>query len=797
MLSDLFDSGAQNNSVAQTARETASHSMVLANVVLIVAVPTPLRRTFDYLPAANQRLPSPGCRVRVPFGKASTKANKHGATSSSAATRMGIVVGYRAFSEFSPLKSIVAVIDDTPLLGDDMLFLCRWAARYYQFDLGATFQAALPKQLREEAPAQLPSKTYWRLSRRGKGLPSPPNLSRAKRQNEAMALLQSVVPLDEGMAHKVLSTLGVTRQTLKALQAKQLVEVFEKPPTVLTCSAKPAPYGLTDEQHQCLSAICDHPFEEAKTALPHHYSVHLVEGATGSGKTEVYLQLIALALAEGKQVLVLIPEIGLSPQTLSRFTERFEATIAVLHSGMNDTERCEGWLLAREGIADIVIGTRSAVFVPMPRLGLMIIDEEHDISFKQQDSGLPYHARDLAVVRAHQRNIPLLLGTATPSLESLNNALTGRYQHHRLQARAGAAEPPTCELLDIRQQPLRDGLSPQALQAVMETLVRGEQALIFINQRGFAPTLMCHDCGWLANCAHCDARMTLHRQPMYLHCHHCDHRAVVPKVCPHCQSHNLIDEGCGSEKVELGIQTWLQESRLQTSDGNVPVIRIDRDTTQRKHALAMHLSKVNEGKPCVLVGTQMLAKGHHFPKVTLVVVVEIDGGLFSADFRGPERMGQLLMQVAGRAGRESLPGRVLIQTHHSQHPWLQTLVSQGYSPFARHLLEERQMAQMSPFSFLAVFRAESEQPHLALQVLESIKQKLLQEQPSTPDSQLLGPMPAAMERRQKRYRFVLQLKYRHRGLLQSTLNAVMTKLEEGRWPKSVRWQLDVDPQDWM
>lgn len=787
-MPDLFDDSELDLVAALPSRGQTHENLILANVVLIVAVPTPLRRTFDYSPVANQPLPPLGCRVRVPFG--GPKKKQTGVIST--ATRMGIVVGYRASSEFSPLKSILAVIDTSPVLNDDTFFLCRWASNYYQFGLGATLQAALPKLLRDESPAQLPSVTHWRLSRMGKGLPTPPNLSRAKRQNEALLLLQQASLLDVGIPQKQLSKLGVTRQTLLALQNKQLIEEFEQTPSAQICSSYPAPYGLTTEQAQCLSAVCETSFEEGKTPLPKTFSVHLVEGATGSGKTEIYLQLMALALAEGKQVLVLIPEIGLSPQTLARFTKRFDAKIVVLHSGLNDTERKDGWLLARAGIADIVIGTRSAVFVPMPRLGLMIIDEEHDTSFKQQEGGLPYHARDLAVIRAHRLNIPLLLGTATPSLESLNNALTGKYQHHLLKARAGAAKPPTYELLDIRQQPLRDGLSPQALRSIEETLARGEQALIFINQRGFAPALICHDCGWLANCSHCDARMTLHRNPPYLHCHHCDHRALVPKVCPHCQSRQLIDEGCGSEKVESGVQDALKELGI-----DFPVIRIDRDTTRQKHALANHLAKVNQGDPCVLVGTQMLAKGHHFPKVTLVVIVDIDGGLFSADFRGPERMGQLLMQVAGRAGRESLPGKVLIQTHHSQHPWLQTLVAQGYSPFADSLLQDRQAAQMPPFAYLAVFRAESEQPQLALQVLESIKNRISDLQPSTPICQLLGPMPAAMERRQRRFRFVLQLRYVHRGLLQSTLQAVVPTLESESWPRSVRWQLDVDPQDWL
>ena len=388
---------------------------------------------------------------------------------------------------------------------------------------------------------------------------------------------------------------------------------------------------------------------------------------------------------------MLVPEIGLTPQTVGRFRQRFRVPVSVMHSGLSDRERLDAWLAAGRGHAGILIGTRSAVLTPMQRLGIIIIDEEHDGSFKQQE-GFRYSARDLAVMRARTESVPIVLGSATPSLESFHNADAGRYQRLIMAQRAGGASAPGFELLDIRQAELEDGLSLPLLEQIDRHLGRQEQVLVFINRRGFAPTLMCHDCGWQADCPQCDAHMTLHRRPAHLHCHHCDYQAPLLRCCPQCRSANLNPLGAGTERTE---------EALARRFPSTPVIRVDRDSTRRKDAMQRIVHQVEESGPCILVGTQMLAKGHHFPKVTLVAILDADAGLFSADFRGMEKMAQLMLQVAGRSGRAERPGRVLMQTLHGDHPRLRCLIEQGYSAFARQELEDRRSAGLPPFCYYA------------------------------------------------------------------------------------------------
>lgn len=469
---------------------------------------------------------------------------------------------------------------------------------------------------------------------------------------------------------------------------------------------------------------------EAVRASHGGFHCFLLAGVTGSGKTEVYLQLIRETLAAGRQALVLIPEINLGPQTLARFERRFNARIALLHSALTDRERLDAWLAARDGEADIVIGTRSALFTPLKRPGLIIVDEEHDASYKQQD-GLRYHARDLALVRARLENVPILLGSATPALESLHNAQAGRYGLLRLTQRAGGAHPPKFIRLDVKSMPLDAGLSRPLQQAIGDTLAAGQQVLVFLNRRGFAPTLLCHDCGWISQCPRCDARMTVHQGSGELRCHHCDHRQRPPMNCPQCGKLDLRPLGAGTERAE---------ERLRILFPNHPVLRIDRDSTSRKHAMRDLFATINSGEPCILVGTQMLAKGHHFPRVTLVAILDADGGLFSADFRASERMAQQIVQVAGRAGRAEEPGRVLIQTHLADHPLLVQLTEDGYFAFAEQALSERRAAGLPPFAHLALLRAEAHKPGQAEAFLDSAcsAAEQLLEQMGGPEVELLA-----------------------------------------------------------
>jgi len=510
------------------------------------------------------------------------------------------------------------------------------------------------------------------------------------------------------------------------------------------------------------------------------FGAYLLDGVTGSGKTEVYLQAIVDCLARGRQALVLVPEIGLTPQTLARFRSRLGIAVHVLHSGLNDNERARVWAAAARGEAQVIVGTRSAVFTPLPNAGLIVVDEEHDGSYKQQD-GIRYHARDFALVRAKALDVPVVLGSATPSLESLHNAHAGRYTHLRLKQRAGEARPPRVRVLDVRKRPLKDGLSAEVMEGIGQHLAAGHQVLVFKNRRGYAPVLLCHDCGWTAPCKRCDAPMTVHAGGRRLQCHHCGARQPAPLACPDCASLALQPQGIGTERLE---------EHLAEAFADFPVIRIDRGTTNRRDALETQLATLGD-RAGILVGTQILAKGHDLPKLTLVVVVGIDEGLFSADFRASEKLAQQLIQVAGRAGRARDPGEVWLQTHHPGHPLLETLVNGGYHPFAQAELNQRQAAGFPPFAHLALMRAEAQQVEHANAFLLAAR-KLLGEQDMV---EAFGPMPAPMPRRAGYQRTQLLLSAAQRPPLHGVLAQLVPQLYALPEARKVRWSLDVDPTD--
>ncbi len=736
----------------------------MPKTILEIALPTPLRRRFDYFAPADMsdtdisQLTS-GVLVRVPFGHQEMT---------------GVLIQTKTYTDqnIEKLRPALAIIDQTPALDSELLELILWAADYYQCPEGEALSTALPVLLRQGAAAEERRETCWQLTAEGKGLPTGA-LKRAPKQAALLEALQA----HNKLSRSDIAALEIPANIIKTLTDKGIIEktfADETTPTAPASIFRQAPLTLSDEQQTAFEQISFGQFQ-----------VSLLDGATGSGKTEIYLQAIAKVLEQGQQALVLVPEIGLTPQTIVRFQKRFAVEVAALHSGLNDRERLDAWLQARSGKAQILIGTRSAIFTPMPKLGIIIIDEEHDGSFKQQD-GFRYSARDLAVVRANRLQIPLILGSATASLETLNNAQQGRYQHLRLHARAGNAKPPEIQLLDIRGQTLTEGFALETKIAIGNEISAGNQVLVFLNRRGYAPTLECHDCGWLANCPHCDVRMTVHQTPRHLHCHHCGHQRALPRNCPNCKSSKLQPLGQGTERSEIALRDWFPDT---------PIIRVDRDSTRNKNAMDKILNEVHQGEPCILIGTQMLAKGHHFADVTLVVIIDADAGLFSTDFRGPERMGQLLLQVSGRAGRAEKSGRVILQSHHTDHPLVQTLFFQGYQAFADLILQERQITQLPPYRYLALLRAETKRPEIALDFLKLARHEAEATFPSSPQLNYLGPLPSMIERRGDRFRFQLQFNSAQRKPLQHLLAQLVEKLEANALSKRVRWAVDVDPSE--
>ncbi|OHE84056.1 MAG: primosomal protein N' [Lysobacterales bacterium RIFOXYA1_FULL_69_10] len=728
-----------------------------------VALPVPLPWLFDYRPPADAAGPAPvGSRVRVPFG--------------ASGERIGVVVGSAPMPvDGVALKPVSALLDDAPLLRGELLDSLRWLARYTHAPLGEVLATALPGPLRHGEPLPDTRTWAWRLTEAGATALDGMRAGRPRQLAQALR----AAPLDEALLDAVHEG---WRAAARSLQGRGRVERFAlddgaRHIATATPASTPGPTP-NDEQQVAIDAIRD---------AGGGFAALLLDGVTGSGKTEVYLQAIADCLARGKQALVLVPEIGLTPQTLARFRARLGVPVHALHSGLSDGERARTWAACLRGQARVVVGTRSAVFLPLPDAGLIVIDEEHDGSFKQLD-GIRYHARDFALVRGKALGVPVVLGSATPSLESLHNATGGRYAHLRLTRRAGRARPPRVRVVDVRKRPLTAGLSPELLADLEQVLQAGGQALVFKNRRGYAPVLLCHDCGWAAHCTRCSTPergtpMTVHGGGRRLQCHHCGARRPVPNACPDCGGLALQAQGAGTERIEEALAERFPD---------VPVLRIDRGTTQRRDALEQALAGFGDG-PGVLVGTQMLAKGHDLPHLTRVAVVGIDEGLFSADFRAPEKLAQLLIQVAGRAGRAEKPGEVLLQTHHPEHPLLATLLSGGYPAFAAEELEQREAAGFPPFAHLALMRAEAKQLDVAHAFLRAARDALADAAAGAVE--LSGPLPAPMPRRAGYQRAQLLLSCPTRGPLHAALDAALPAIHALPDARRVRWSLDVDPVD--
>ena len=726
--------------------------------IVRVALAVPLLRLFDYL-VPDDVLLQIGMRVLVPFGTQK---------------RIAIVADFPTKSDVpeDKLKAILQPLDLAPLFTPIYWDWLHWAANYYQAGLGDVLFQALPVKLRNGESAVKNDRTFWRITDAGKNALEQGLLKRSKKQLEALQCL-SEADLEKGNN-------DFSSAIWSALKAKGLIEEISIQTTPLSWQQSLGDNPIINVENR-LTLNKQQALAFSQLLFHSGFNVWVLDGVTGSGKTEIYLQYIEEILKSGKQVLVLVPEIGLTPQTVQRFKARFNVEIDVLHSNLTDTQRLYVWDRARSGQSAIVIGTRSALFTQFSNLGAIILDEEHDASYKQQDSWR-YHARDLAIVLAQKLNIAVLMGSATPSLESINNVQNGKYQHLVLSKRAENSTALRHFVIDLKNQNIQNGLSKPLLERMKAHLEKGNQVLLFLNRRGFAPVLLCHECGWIAQCPHCEKPYTYHQHQNVLRCHHCGAQKTIPRQCGDCGSTHLVTTGLGTEQLE---------ETLKMLFPHYSVARIDRDSTARKGKLEGYLEDIQQGKSQILIGTQMLVKGHHFPNVTLVALVNVDSALFSLDFRAEERLAQLYIQVAGRAGRADKQGEVVLQTHYPDHPLLTTLLANGYQVFAKETLQLRHSMGLPPFTFQALFKAQARHSELAENCLSQIADFFQSKQIT--GLQMLGPMPAPFSKKAGQYRWQLLLQHPSRMTLQKALREYQqAELEKN---SQVRLILDVDPQD--
>ncbi|WP_338560091.1 primosomal protein N' [Acinetobacter sp. KS-LM10] len=723
-----------------------------------VAVPVHLYDCFDYKVSAEEyQKIEVGARVLVSFGR----QNLVGIVTEKLALNAPIDPRFQ-------LKHITELLDDQPIINDTVLKLVRWAAQYYQFPLGEVMHAALPALLRQGKPYNLLARTWRVLDTQAEA-----KLKRSLKQQEAYKIL-SLHPL--GTAETILNLSGIETSTLKAIEKKGLIRCELEAQNFLPEPVQLAQMPLTanPEQKNAIQTILKNTQK---------YHAFLLDGLTGSGKTEVYLQVMHEVLKQGKQVLVLVPEIGLTPQTISRFQSRFHCNIVLLHSGLNESKRLQAWQYAQTGKASIILGTRSAIYTPMPNLGLIILDEEHDLSFKQQE-GFRYHARDVALYRAFLENCPVILGSATPSMDSFYLAEQGKLERIELNHRAAGASLPKMHLIDLKIAKKQHGISESLIKEIQVRLDKKEQVLIFLNRRGYAPVLICESCAWQANCPHCDAHFTLHKKPYeHLHCHHCGTINRLPDACPQCNQPNLKPIGMGTAKVEESLNELFPEHK---------VIRVDRDSTSRVGSWQKIYDQIHTSEPMILLGTQMLAKGHHFPYVTLVAILDIDSGLLSVDFRATERTAQLIIQVAGRAGRGEKKGEVYLQTLRPDHPLLNTLIQKNYRTFAKETLRDRQAALLPPCRYAVLLRCESKNQDDNQKFLTEMTQMLRQHTENLID--IWGPIPAPMERKAGRYQAHVVLLSTDRAKMHFYIREWWQNVLHYK-PSGMKVTIDVDPQE--
>ncbi len=720
-------------------------------LVWVIAVPSPLHRVFEYLPPSDNKItPSAGARAKVPFAGRDV---------------IGIFLEARE-SELptsTVLKRVETLLDSNlPLLRPDQLQLLQWLSDYYLIPQGEALQLGLATSERKGRPSWTEEQDHIALTQGTDSIDTIPD--RASKQKAAAQFIGNRTVSIASLKHQGFSTAVISALVKSGFAEKKTAE-----------QSSPCPQStvtLTEAQQQICSTL------KAQMA---GFKPHLLEGVTGSGKTEIYIECIKEVISKGQQALVIIPEIGLTPQTKERFEEALGCEVPLIHSGLTEAERGRTWAMARSGLAPVVLGTRSSVFCSFKALGLIVVDEEHDPSFRQQDHPR-YSARDVAVKRAQICDCPIIMGSATPSLETIANCDQGKYQHHTLMQRPQGSELPEIALIDTRGLALTGGLSDEAIDQIRCTLERNEQALLFINRRGFAHSLQCEDCGWVADCEHCDSSMAVHRTPPHLSCHYCHTKISTPSYCHQCNSGRLTSRGIGTEQLEVLMHRHFE---------NAPVFRIDSDSIKTMETLTKALQSIANAQSAVLLGTQMLSKGHDFPRVTCVVVVDADSLLYSPDFRAEERLLQLLVQVAGRAGRSNLKGKVLIQTRSPDHPMMQQLVDRSYSEQARTLLARREALRLPPRGAMGLIRSDSRRERDAIDFLNSLREKL----PKPDDLRLIGPMPTLMTRRADMYRYQIIVQGQTRKAVHSLLQTARDIGSTQKLGRKVSWFVEIDPTE--
>lgn len=726
---------------------------------LQLAVNTPIYQTFEYKTPQNIVYSDRnlcGCRALVKFGNRKT---------------IGVIVSTsdkQSYSGRGVIREVEEILDDTPVFDMHAIRLLSWASSYYHYPVGEVFYTALPPLLKKQNKAELKPIDLW------SAIPGA-DTSSIKRAKACQSALE-IIRQSPCTTHK-LKELGISSAIINKLSGLNLITKTNLRDQVNEWTQEQLEVTGTKKLNEEQQAAYD------TISSASGFNVFVINGVTGSGKTEIYLQLIADKLAEGKQALVLVPEINLTPQTVKRFYDRFNAPIVCIHSSMNDSERFESFVMMQRNEAAILIGTRSALFANIPNLGIIIIDEEHDSSYRQGD-GFRYHARDCAVMLGYLRNIPVVMGTATPSIETVNNIRKNKYRELILTRRAGNATDAIFNIIDMRKQFIDHGISRELALHINEELAKGNQALLLLNRRGYSQKLICHNCGYVFMCTNCDSSLTYHKTENKLLCHHCESRYSIPHQCPQCGFTELTPTGNGTEQIFEHLMQLFPNARP---------VRVDRDSVSGKGTLNTLLDDINDNKYNIIIGTQMLAKGHHFPNVTLVGIVDIDSCLFSNNYRAHELLAQLIVQVAGRSGRGNKQGYVFLQTHSPEHPVLTTLLAGGYQAFTENCLNIRRQLMLPPFTSNAILKADSSSREKVITFISDAYAFMLRESQKFQSVKVMHPSSAYIARKQKRYHFNILINAAGKKDLSDFVDIIIANIDKFRDKSGVHAVIEIDP----